>query len=574
MNGRRYRRLPDLTEVITRWFLTGSRRRWYVSLFVVAAVTIWWNWPEIVARPGVSAVLERLTRSNTPTIDSSSEKQDILVARLTGDQNDEYQNLIIAALASELARANLHPLEEALLREGANASTDIERANVRAQRILEESGGGDVVLWGRVLRSGNRTTADLFWTFRGRSQYGALGRHTPTESTLEFPTLSSDVSQAIEQAEAEYAEVDRTQLGIQLASFADAVNEGPAPISDPVAPMVRVHFIDVGEGEAVWIHTRTPNSPPRNILIDGGPDEGEVNRLPAYLNANGLRYGTTIDDVIVTHYHDDHYAGLRDVLSRFQVRRLIVPHTFPTSPSAKELLDAARTETADGANGSVMSLEQEVQPHFEWGAGVSAAVLSADGWASNDLGSGNTNQNNQSIVLRMTYGASSFLFMGDALGKNRGDSPDTSRYIEGYLLRRFVPGVLRSNVLKVAHHGSESASTLPFLRAVAPDIAVINAGRRSFAGFFLPDPGVIERIRSIPSGPEILRTDYLDEIENRTTRDDQDHDDIFIDTDGTRLDAYQARVDGRNRRWTLVKRVDVRTGRPAGPSRDSPAARP
>jgi competence protein ComEC len=132
--------------------------------------------------------------------------------------------------------------------------------------------------------------------------------------------------------------------------------------------------------------------------------------------------------------------------------------------------------------------------------------------------------------------------MGDAEGKDRADGADTPKYAERFLLDSVGASALRSTVLKIAHHGSETSSTIPFINAVDPDYVVVSSGRRSYAGTFLPDATTIERYCAHKPGTRIYRTDQDDEVEGRTTLNDADGDLIVISTNGkeTRVQAYSA----------------------------------
>jgi hypothetical protein len=78
------------------------------------------------------------------------------------------------------------------------------------------------------------------------------------------------------------------------------------------------------------------------------------------------------------------------------------------------------------------------------------------------------------------------------------------------------PGKLKSTVLKIAHHGSETSSTLPFLQAVNPEIVVVSSGRKSFSGTFLPDNSTLRRYCCHNPSIRIYRTDQNDEAEGLT----------------------------------------------------------
>ncbi|MGH2400424.1 MAG: MBL fold metallo-hydrolase, partial [bacterium] len=108
--------------------------------------------------------------------------------------------------------------------------------------------------------------------------------------------------------------------------------------AQPDDAYLRVSFVDVGQGDAIWIHgpDRDDGAPGGNIIIDGGPDRGNRNRLVKYLQAQayGLAAGEVIDCVIATHPHDDHYPGLMDVLAAYEVRQ-IVDSGYPKERTTK-----------------------------------------------------------------------------------------------------------------------------------------------------------------------------------------------------------------------------------------------
>lgn len=158
-----------------------------------------------------------------------------------------------------------------------------------------------------------------------------------------------------------------------------------------------------------------------------------------------------------------------------------------------------------------------------------------------NMGSGNMLENNSSIVLRLQYCNEVFLFMGDAEGKTRTGSPNMPRYVEKVLLDT-VPAKLRANVLKIAHHGSETSSTVPFIEAVDPDVVVVLSGRKNFKGGgsqdrFLPDATTLQRYCDHKASTRIYRTDQNDAQEGRTVTDDADGDNIIIRTNGQELNV-------------------------------------
>ena len=115
--------------------------------------------------------------------------------------------------------------------------------------------------------------------------------------------------------------------------------------------LLTVHFVDVGQGDAIWIQ-----GPPGqcsdtglNIIIDGGPDKGDGNRLIPYLETYKLAKDSVIDYAIVTHPHDDHYPGMLDVLKNYQVRTIIDSGYPKEGPKFDGFRKAAREEKVKGA---------------------------------------------------------------------------------------------------------------------------------------------------------------------------------------------------------------------------------
>ena len=149
----------------------------------------------------------------------------------------------------------------------------------------------------------------------------------------------------------------------------------------------------------------------------------------------------------------------------------------------------------------------------------------------------NTIENNASIVMKLTYGRHSFLFMGDAEGKDRDDMPDEPKYVEKILLAEHQPAELHATVLKLAHHGSETSSTLPFMQAVNPEVIVASSGRKKFGTVFLPDVSVLERYCQLNPAVRIYRTDKDDEAKSRTTKNDADGDHVVIRTNGRDIEV-------------------------------------
>ncbi|GAB4213883.1 MAG: hypothetical protein OHK0022_51600 [Roseiflexaceae bacterium] len=229
--------------------------------------------------------------------------------------------------------------------------------------------------------------------------------------------------------------------------------------------LLRVHFIDVGQGDSVLIET--PDR--RTMLIDGG--NGGSGTLD-YLRQQGI---ATIDVMVASHPHADHIGGLIDVLRAMPVGVVRTSGASHTTGTFEQFLDAIATAQVpfrDTKPGERIAL-----------GGLAVEVLRSVAEAPE--------LNDTSLVLRLEYGQVSFLFTGDA-----------ERPSEEQLLRE-VPERLRATVLKVGHHGSATSSTPAFLEAVRPEVAVYSAGRDNSYGH--PHASTIEALEAV--GARVYGTD-------------------------------------------------------------------
>jgi competence protein ComEC len=240
-----------------------------------------------------------------------------------------------------------------------------------------------------------------------------------------------------------------------------------------------VTFFDIGQGDSLLIQTPSHQS----ILIDGGPDSGVLNKLGRTLPF----YDHTIDLMILTHAHSDHLVGLVEVVRRYGVRHIL--YNGVTTSGADFI---AWQDSIKGKNIPVtMARAGEV---FQFGE-VSLTVLCP----FKDVSQENFKDlNDSSVVTRLVYQDISFLFTGDA-----------PVAVEEQLLQH--PADLKSDVLKVGHHGSRYSSSEEFLKAVSPQYAVISVGENKFGH---PQGAVINRLKQL--GIEWFRTDRVGDIEITT----------------------------------------------------------
>lgn len=240
-------------------------------------------------------------------------------------------------------------------------------------------------------------------------------------------------------------------IGIIIVLFillnGDFINNATASVSNinnsnennNVDGSLSVHFIDVGQGDCIYI-----NQGEYNMLIDAGNNE-DGEKLVSYLkslNVNGFDY------VIGTHPHEDHIGGMDDIINNFEIENYYMPDKLSTTKTFEDVLDAL---DAKGLSYNVPKIDDE----FKLGDATFKVIYSGDD--TNDI-------NDSSIVLKMTYGDNSFLFTGDATSN-----------VEEIILNKDI----KSDVLKVAHHGSSYSSTTEFLDKVDPKYAIISVGKNN-----------------------------------------------------------------------------------------------
>ncbi len=228
-----------------------------------------------------------------------------------------------------------------------------------------------------------------------------------------------------------------------------------------------VHFIDVGQGDAILAQTAE-----RNVLIDGGT-RGAGQTVADYLRSLGI---SSLDLVIATHPHEDHIGGLLTVLSEFEVAEVMDPgavHTTVTFEQYLDLIDEKNITFTIARAGMIRDL----------GSGIRLTILHPTDPLSQGL-------NDCSIVARLTGAGVNFMFTGD---------------IEAYYERKVVGREkdLSAHVLKIAHHGSRSSTSKEFLAAVNPEYAVIMTGEGN--RYNHPHSEVLQRLKS--AGVTLFRTD-------------------------------------------------------------------
>lgn len=239
---------------------------------------------------------------------------------------------------------------------------------------------------------------------------------------------------------------------------------------------LEVYFLDVGQGDAILI--RTPQG--QNILIDGGPDNILLYELSRVLPW----WDRTIDYMIISHYHADHYMAFPEILNKYQVKNILV-----TAHQSDDLLYNVWQEYL--IEKGISSQVVEVGEVFKINDNLSWQIITAD--------SSHEDFNDNSLVVRLSYKEIDFLFTGDL--------PSTG---EDKILE--LEFVLESEVLKVGHHGSRYSSGQEFLNQVRPSLCIIQSGQDNKFGH--PHQEAIERMRLV--GCQIKNTQDLGTISLKT----------------------------------------------------------
>ncbi len=231
---------------------------------------------------------------------------------------------------------------------------------------------------------------------------------------------------------------------------------------------LRVHFVDVMQGDSSFIIT--PKN--KNILIDGGEENNDT--LLSYLLARRVK---KIDYIIISHFDDDHIGGLFSIMEELDVKNIIIGKQPETSENLERFLEITKAKkikiiVAEAETIRRMNIEKDLYLEILWPNSkniINENVL-----------------NNNSLVCKLCYKNFSILFTGDI--EKQAEKTILQEYRENLQ-------ILNSTILKVAHHGSNTSSTIEFIDAVKPKIALIGVGENNKFGH--PNKEVIERLKAI-----------------------------------------------------------------------------
>lgn len=242
---------------------------------------------------------------------------------------------------------------------------------------------------------------------------------------------------------------------------------------------MKVHFLDVGQGDSIFI--QSPNG--KNLLVDGSTKQAGK-EVVDYLRKQGVE---KLDYVVATHPDADHIGGLISVLNSISIKHFVDSGKAHTSQTYEEMLQLILDK-------DIPFIVPNVGDNISLDDELDIKVL--------NVGAESDDNNEASIVLKITYGEISFLLMGDA---------DT--VVEKEILER---ANVEATVLKAGHHGSDTSSSEKFVEAVNPKVTILSYGKDNSYGH--PDAEVMSRLEQIKTqiygtaevGNIVVETDGVD----------------------------------------------------------------
>ena len=202
--------------------------------------------------------------------------------------------------------------------------------------------------------------------------------------------------------------------------------------------LLKVHYLDVGQGDSIFVEL--PNN--ETMLIDAAESYQSENIINYLKNLNYQK----IDYVIGTHPHTDHIGGLKNIINTFEIGKIYMPKVVSTTKTYESLLMAIKDK-----NLKINTAK----------AGTS--IIDTDALKINILAPKSetyTELNNYSVVTKITYGTTKFLFMGDAEKLSENEIKEN----------------VTADVIKIGHHGSNTSSSIDFIKKVNAKYGIISVG--------------------------------------------------------------------------------------------------
>ena len=288
----------------------------------------------------------------------------------------------------------------------------------------------------------------------------------------------SEITSEIENSDGSFNQIKKQTNNESNRDTTDKTNSSNSSVSSnadselsaqiervlPQKGKLSVIALDVGQADSIFI--KSPSG--KTMLVDAG-DIDSYEAIDVYLTQAGIK---KIDVLVATHPHSDHIGSMKRVIENYEIGSIYMPKAEHTTKTYSNLLLAIKDKglkinTAKGGATKTIPFDNDIV--------VSIFSPMAEKY---------DNLNNYSIVLKITYGKNSILLTGDI-----------EREIEKDILKKIPNDLLKSDVLKVAHHGSTTSSTPDFLKAVAPTYAFISLGTDNSYGH--PHDKIVKRLNDL-----------------------------------------------------------------------------
>lgn len=263
--------------------------------------------------------------------------------------------------------------------------------------------------------------------------------------------------------------LDKTGVWDNLANQVAPGSVQNVSIPEGVETLLTAHFIDVGQGDCTLFL-----SGDEAMLIDSGEKENAQTVLNT-MDELGVK---KLDYLVVTHAHTDHMGGMADILAVMPTEHILLSE--PSDQSGSAAVYEAFLDAADASGAEIIL----AKPDMTFSMGYASCKVLAPFEVSQ------SEENNNSVVLHITAGPTSFLMTGDA--ETAVEKQIASRYPD-----------LRATILKVGHHGSKTSTSRDFLTLLQPETAVISVGAGNSYGH--PADDILTRLED--SGVKYYRTD-------------------------------------------------------------------
>lgn len=235
---------------------------------------------------------------------------------------------------------------------------------------------------------------------------------------------------------------------------------------------LKVHYINVGQGDSILVQVNG-----KSLLIDAGPESNKDDLLK-YLAKQNIK---KLDYVVVTHPHEDHIGGMKEIIERYKIGQFYAPKVTQDTKVFENMIKALSDK-----NLKINVAKANIT--LDLGDNVKCEMLSPINTKYESI-------NNYSAVIMLKYGSSKFLFMGDAEALSEKEILQSGADVS-------------CDVLKIGHHGSSTSSSKAFLDKANPKIAVISCGKDNDYGH--PNKVTLQELKK--RNIKVYRTDINNTI--------------------------------------------------------------